>query len=154
MKSPRQRKMDRAFEPLTRSCGRGGREALTALTLRGPRAGFVHARGNTPIFTCLIRDSPLSSDKHQSKAKQKPLNERDPKVEFQSKRLSCVLSQRWPSTSAAGRNSTFFVSFFADFANDCSKSWMISSICSVPTEMRIMSSVTPLLILSSSDSCS
>jgi hypothetical protein len=39
-------------------------------------------------------------------------------------------------------------------AKDCSKSWMISSMCSVPTEMRIRSSVTPLSVFSCSLSCS
>lgn len=39
-------------------------------------------------------------------------------------------------------------------ANDCSKSWMISSICSVPTEIRMRSSVTPESFFSSSLSCS
>jgi hypothetical protein len=42
----------------------------------------------------------------------------------------------------------------ADFANDCTKSAMMSSMCSVPTEIRIKSSVTPLLMRSSSESCS
>ena len=40
------------------------------------------------------------------------------------------------------------------FLNDCSKSWMISSICSYPTEMRIRSSVTPESSLSCSLNCS
>lgn len=38
--------------------------------------------------------------------------------------------------------------------NDCSKSRMISSICSVPTDIRIRSSVTPLSAFSSWLSCS
>jgi hypothetical protein len=37
---------------------------------------------------------------------------------------------------------------------DCSKSAMMSSMCSVPTEIRMASSVTPEAIRSSSDSCS
>lgn len=36
----------------------------------------------------------------------------------------------------------------------CSKSWIISSICSIPTEIRIISSVTPESSRSCSDSCS
>lgn len=39
-------------------------------------------------------------------------------------------------------------------ANDCSKSAMMSSMCSVPTEMRMRSSVTPLSSFSWSLSCS
>jgi hypothetical protein len=36
----------------------------------------------------------------------------------------------------------------------CSKSWIMSSMCSIPTEMRIMSSVTPESNRSCSDNCS
>ena len=39
-------------------------------------------------------------------------------------------------------------------AKDCSKSAMMSLMCSVPTEIRIRSSVTPLFAFSSSLSCS
>ena len=39
-------------------------------------------------------------------------------------------------------------------AKDCSKSAMMSSMCSVPTEIRMRSSVTPLFVFSSSLSCS
>ena len=38
--------------------------------------------------------------------------------------------------------------------NDCSKSAMMSSMCSVPTEMRMRSSVAPDEAFSSSESCS
>ena len=50
--------------------------------------------------------------------------------------------------SAAGPSSPFFSAFaglpfspgfVADFLNDCSKSAMMSSMCSIPTEMRIRS---------------
>lgn len=40
------------------------------------------------------------------------------------------------------------------FLKDCSKSAMMSSMCSVPTEMRMRSSLTPELVFSSSESCS
>lgn len=42
----------------------------------------------------------------------------------------------------------------AEALKDCSKSAMMSSMCSVPTEMRMRSSVTPLSIRSCSFSCS
>lgn len=45
--------------------------------------------------------------------------------------------------------------FDAELAlKDCSKSWIMSSMCSIPTDMRIMSSVTPESVFSWSDSCS
>lgn len=50
--------------------------------------------------------------------------------------------------------SPFSSGFVADFAKDCSKSFMISSMCSVPTLMRIRSSDTPEFCFSSSLSCS
>jgi hypothetical protein len=73
---------------------------------------------------------------------------------------------------SAFAGSPFSSGFVADALNDCSKSAMISSICSVPTEIRIRSyhqalafpaqktvnqkltSVTPELSLSSSLNCS
>ena len=48
----------------------------------------------------------------------------------------------------------FSSGFVADFVKDCLKSAIMSSICSVPTEIRMRSSVTPLLMRSSSESCS
>ena len=36
----------------------------------------------------------------------------------------------------------------------CSKSWRMSSMCSYPTDIRIMSSVTPESMRSCSESCS
>jgi hypothetical protein len=50
--------------------------------------------------------------------------------------------------------SPFSSGFVADFSNDCSKSLMISSMCSVPTLILIKSSVTPEFSFSSSLSCS
>jgi len=44
--------------------------------------------------------------------------------------------------------------FASKAAKLCSKSWMMSSMCSIPTEMRIMSSVTPESSRSWSESCS
>jgi hypothetical protein len=51
-------------------------------------------------------------------------------------------------------SSPFSCGLVADFLKDWSKSAIMSSICSVPTEIRMRSSVTPLLVRSSSLSCS
>jgi hypothetical protein len=79
-----------------------------------------------------------------------------------------------PPVFSAFSGSPFSSGFVAAFLNDCSKSAMISSMCSVPTEIRIRScilyqqtsnndnmsisivhtSVTPELIFSSSLNCS
>jgi len=55
-------------------------------------------------------------------------------------------------SALAGSPSSF--GFVADFSNDCSKSLIISSMCSVPTLILIRSSVTPEFSFSSSFSCS
>jgi hypothetical protein len=66
-------------------------------------------------------------------------------------------SEAAPSASpvfSALAGSPFSSGFVADFSNDCSKSLIISSMCSVPTLILIKSSVTPEFSFSSSFSCS
>lgn len=68
-------------------------------------------------------------------------------------RIEGPLIHSLPTISAFHVGFQSFASLSPAATNTCSKFWMISVMCSNPSEMRIKSGVTPPLIFSSSEIC-